>query len=82
MSQLKNKNKITTTVYRKPNTSTKIINNKCNTPFQYKLATIRSHIHRVILVCSKEQLLNEEIKFIMDIAENARYKRTLIKNIV
>ena len=37
-------NKITTTVYRKPNSGTKIINNRCNTPFQYNLATIQLYI--------------------------------------
>ena len=42
-------NKITTTIYRKPNSSTEIIN-KCNAPFQYKLASIRSYINRAILV--------------------------------
>ena len=71
----KQEENITTTVHRKPNSSTEIINNRCNTPFQYKLTALRSYINDAILICSSDQLLKEEIKFIMDIAENAGYKK-------
>ena len=76
-------NKITATVYRKLNSSieTTSINSRCNTPFQYKLAVTGSYINRTILICSNEQLLKKEIKFIIDIAENTGYKKTLVKNI-
>ena len=67
-----------TTVYRKPNTSTEIIHYNAKTPYQYKLAALRSYINCAIMICSNEMLLKQEMEFIFNTANKAGYKNHLI----
>ena len=70
-----------TTVYRKPSSSTEIINARCKIPYNYKIASLRSYINRALTVCSNQKLINEEIKTIEEIAINNGYSKKLVQKI-
>ena len=66
---------ISTTDYRKPIKSSKILHYNAKMLFQYKLAALRSYINCSIMICSNEKLLKQEMECIIDIATKAGYKK-------
>ena len=78
---IRNGNKLDTTVYSKPNSTSEIIDNRCKTPYAYKIAALRAYINRAITVCSSSDLRNEEIKTITALAEKSGYNKKLIKQL-
>ena len=73
--------KFNTTIYRKLNKRAEIIHYNAKTPFQYKLAAVRSYINHAIMICSNEKLLKQEMEFIIDEATKAGYKNYLVWNL-
>ena len=73
--------KIEAAVYRKPNSISDIINNKCKTPYTYQIAALRACINRAIVICSTQNLMKEEIKAITNLAEKAHYNNKIIKQL-
>lgn len=80
VSMIKSQNgKIKTKVYRKPKYSNQIINNKCKTPYRYKMAVIQLYIHVTVNICLDKDLVKQKINNTAEICEKVEYRHKLIK---
>ena len=73
--------KIETTVYRKPNSSSEIINKKCKTLYTYKVAALRAYVNRATVICSTQNLMKEEVNMITILGEKSGYNKKIVKQL-
>ena len=58
----KEKGKFDTTVYRKNNSISEIVDNRCKTPYVYKIAALRAYLNGAITICSFQSLIYKKLK--------------------
>ena len=68
-------------VYRMPNSISEIINNKCRTPYTFKIAALRVYINRAIVVCSTEKINERRNKNVKFLAEEIGCNNKIIKQL-
>ena len=78
---MRKEGKFDTTVYRKSNSISEIIDNRCTAPYTYKIAALRAYINRAITICSSPSLIKEEIKAITILIEKSGCNKKIIKQL-
>ena len=75
--------RLTTTVYRKPTSTNIYINWNSYAPKNWKTETLRNMARRAALICSNEELLNEEFRYLSKVfTEINDYPPRLVENII
>jgi hypothetical protein len=79
ISRNSSNNKYDTTIYRKPTNTNLYLLYESNQCREYKLSLIRTLVIRILLICSTDELKNEEVKLMRNTLVLNGYPQHLIK---
>ena len=69
-------------IYRKPTRAELVIRNESNHPFQYKMASFRSMVHRLLTYELSKSEFDKEKNIIKRVAYNNGYDPSIIDNLI